>query len=70
MCNKLSGSGYWKDVKKIIGYNNSTPSTIDGVQGSDAIAELFKTKYDELYNSVSYDAYDMNIPRTRLIVKS
>ena len=33
---------------------------IDNVTGGDAIANLFATKYDELYSSVDYDVREMD----------
>ena len=33
---------------------------IDGITGNSCIAELFSKKYNELYNSVSYEEQEMN----------
>ncbi len=59
MSDGLSGSGFWSEVKRIIGHNNSIPNTIDGVQGGEQISNLFQEKYNQLYNSVSYDTQHM-----------
>ena len=55
MYQNLKGTGFWTEVQRIIGYNKTRVNTLDGVQGGDQIAEIFREKYDSLYNSVSYD---------------
>ncbi len=50
---------FWAELKRIIGRSSSLPSTVDDIVGADDIAELFHTKYDSLYNSVSYDTQEM-----------
>ena len=59
MANGLSGTGFWSDVKRTLGHSKSLPNTVDGVQGSENIADLFQQKYNELYNSVGYDTHQM-----------
>ena len=50
----------WKEVKKIKGRNNFSPSHVDGVTGDDEISHMFSNKYQNLYNSVPYDKSEMN----------
>ena len=50
----------WSEVCCIKGRNKFMSSSVDGVVGDDEIAQLFSDKYNHLYNSVSYDVYEMN----------
>jgi hypothetical protein len=50
---------FWKDVKKMKGSQNSVPNKIDDTNGSQNIANLFASKFSQLYNSVSYDHSNM-----------
>jgi len=59
MSEGLSGTGYWPEIKRKKGHTNVVPSTIDSVQGGESIANLFQDKYNQLYNSVSYDKQQM-----------
>ena len=45
----------WNEVKRLKGKNKVLPMSIDGVKGEEDIAKLFASKYDLLYNSVSFD---------------
>ena len=49
------------EVRRIKGRNKFLPSSIDGVVGDEEIAKRFSDKYNQLYNSVSYDIDEMNI---------
>ena len=69
MAKGLSGKGFWSEVKKVIGSSKVLPNNIDGIQGSDNIADLFQNKYKDLYNSVGYDAQQMTILRGQLTKK-
>ena len=51
---------FWKSVKKVNKSNASLPSTVDNVQGTENISNLFAEKYNDLYNSVSYNSEDMS----------
>ena len=59
MAKGLSGTGFWSEVKRTLGHSKSLPNTVDGMQGNEQIASLFKDKYDQLYNSVGYNAQQM-----------
>ena len=59
MYQNLKGTGFWTEVQRIIGYNKTRVNTVAGVQGGDQIAEIFREKYDSLYNSVSHDDRQM-----------
>ena len=50
----------WKEVKKIKGWGNIVPTSIDGLNDENDIAELFSKKYNELYNSVPFDHTEMH----------
>lgn len=49
---------FWTEVKKMRGKGCTLPSNVAGIVGDEAIAELFKDKYDELYNSVGFSEDD------------
>ena len=59
MSEGLAGTGFWSEVKRIIGNKYSVCNTIDSIQGGANIANLFKDKYNQLYNSVSFDTQQM-----------
>ena len=50
----------WAEVKKLNGKGRTCPTTMDGVCGEAAVAEVFAQKYKGLYNSVSYAHDDMS----------
>jgi len=58
MAKGLSGKGFWSEVKKVIGSSKVLPNNIDGIQGSDNIADLFQNKYN--------DAQQMTILRGKI----
>ena len=50
---------FWKEIRKIRCHKNNPPNNVDGVTGESEISNLFASKYKDLYNSVSYDSFDM-----------
>ena len=50
---------FWKKVRSINREDKKLPSSINDISGEENISELFKNKYSELYNSVSYKEQDM-----------
>ena len=57
-CNSMTE--FWKEVKAHRKRKVNYPSTVDGVHGDDGISEIFASKYNELYNVVSYNDVDIN----------
>ena len=58
----LSGNrnrDFWKEVKKIKQTKSTIPKSVDNVSNPQDISNLFADKYNELYNSVSYDEAEM-----------
>ena len=51
-------SDFWRQAKKFRKHNVNYPNDVDGVEGKQAIANLFADKYEQLYNIVSYDQDD------------
>ena len=72
MSESLSGTGFWAEIKRILGYHSSLPNTVDGVQGGSNIADIFQEKYKSLYNCVSYDTHQMAalLKETNLNIKN
>jgi exonuclease III len=56
----------WKEVKSVKGSNSTLSSCIDGVSSSEGIALLFSEKYNQLYNSVSYDTLEMDVLKRKI----
>ena len=54
-----SSRDLWKEVKSMKGANSCVASSIDGLSCSKEIADMFLNKYNDLYNSVSYDSDEM-----------
>ena len=57
---------FWQDVKKLSSSNNVLPSTIEGTTGTQAIANLWKHHYEQIFNCVpsnnnfNYSLEDVN----------
>ena len=51
---------FWQNVKKCRPKKQSLPTTVDDAQNPKNISDLFKTKFDEIYNSISYNEEEMN----------
>lgn len=51
---------FWDEVKRKGAKNSAPPAMVEGVQGSEAICDMFSHKYEQLYNCVSYDENEMN----------
>lgn len=67
-CNKMAEAliqgkpkCFWSEVKKCRPRRSVVPNTVDGVQGENAIADVFARKFENLYNSVPYDCDEMNV---------
>ena len=51
---------FWAEVKKVRSNNaNSCTNVIDDVVGEDDICKLFASKYEDSYQSVSFNEADM-----------
>ena len=65
MASNLKGTGFWPEVRSVIGSNKTRVNLVDEFCGDEEIANLFHDKYAQLYNSVPYDEGDMmNIRQT------
>ena len=49
----------WKEVKKINGRNNTWSRCVDGQSGDSEICNVFRNKYEELYNCVPYNVQEI-----------
>ena len=56
-----SSREFWNEFKRTLGRKSTLPCSVDDTTGVDDIATLFQDKYNELYNSVSYNPRDMDI---------
>ena len=61
-----SSKDFWKEVKKIKGKSSALPNAIDNVSGKEDIGNLFKGKFERLYNSVSYEQTEMDEVKTHM----
>ena len=52
---------FWGKVKWLRPNVSKVPSSVDGVQNNKDISELFKGKFDHLFNCVSYNKDELNI---------
>ena len=62
MAEKLLGNnvtGFWKEVKALNRSNTLLPCTIEGVSGTDNIAELWRQHYSDLFNCVTSDPFNV-----------
>ena len=53
-------SKFWQDIHTFIGKKSILPNNIDGENDSIKIANNFACKYEELYNTVSFNQIEMN----------
>ena len=53
-------SKFWQDIHKFIGKKSISPNNSDGETDSNKIANNFACKYEELYNTVSFNQIEMN----------
>ena len=51
---------FWSEVKKVKCNGSTLPNNVDACSGRVDIANLFKDKYEQLYNTVSYNENDMS----------
>jgi hypothetical protein len=50
---------FWLEAKRIRSKTHSLSGVIDGKHDEESISDLFAAKYQKLYTSVSYEAYEM-----------
>uniref|UniRef100_A0A0P4VXS2 Reverse transcriptase domain-containing protein n=1 Tax=Scylla olivacea TaxID=85551 RepID=A0A0P4VXS2_SCYOL len=55
-----SGRQFWRSVRNKGKQKKKTPKAVDGKHCPKDIADLFKGKFEELYNSTSYDTNEMD----------
>jgi hypothetical protein len=51
--------GFWDEAKRIRNTKRCRGNTVDGVSSPSDIAQLFASKFEDLYTSVPYDGNDM-----------
>jgi hypothetical protein len=56
----------WSEIRRLNSTRSVPPRTIDGQTSSENIAHIFAEKYNHLYNSVSYNARDMEDVRSSI----
>ena len=62
MAEKLLGNnvtGFWKEVRALNRSNTLLPCTVEGVSGTDNIAELWRQHYSDLFNCVTSDPFNV-----------
>ena len=50
----------WEEVRKMSKTNKELPTMMDSLSSIEEITDIFADKYKILYNTVSYDAQDLN----------
>ena len=58
-CSRNASRDFWAEVRNATRKKSSYPSMVDDVVGEKEICDHFRSKYDDLYNSVSYDGNEM-----------
>jgi hypothetical protein len=51
---------FWDEINKIKRKSKQLPDLVEGAQGTKEIGALFASKYDNLFNSVSYDKEELS----------
>ena len=57
---------FWTEVKKTKGGTGSLPSSVDGQQNDEAIAQVFCSKYERLFNSAASSEEEMRRIKERV----
>ena len=60
---------FWKEVKSLRGKSSSLPMSVDGAIGDQDISEVFASKFQTVFNSVSSDADALYITQTQVEAK-
>jgi len=63
MANKLKSNNvvdFWKEVSVPNNYKTSLTCIVDGISGTDPIAELWRQHYGTLFNCIKSDLYKVN----------
>ena len=53
-------------MRRLTSNRCNMPNIVDSAQGDNEICTIFRNKYNDLYNSVSYNNHDMKRVRTEL----
>lgn len=56
----------WNEMRRITNNRCNMPNVVDGAQGDDEINTIFRNKYNDLYNSVSFNIHDMKSVQNEL----
>ena len=59
-------SDFWKEIWKVKGNGDALPTVIDNMSKDEDISDLFANKYDQLYNSVSFEQNNMSILKYKI----
>ena len=59
-------SDFLKEIRKVKGNGDTLPSVIDNMSNDEDISDLFAKKYDQLYNSVSFDQNNMSLLKDQI----
>ena len=51
---------FWSEVRKINGKSHALANVVEGISDAQGIANMFASKFQNLYNSVSYDRVKMD----------
>lgn len=52
-------TGFWKEVRVLNNSKTSSPCTMEGISGTDNIAELWRQHYNTVFNAVKSDGYSV-----------
>ena len=44
MSEGLSGTGFWAEIKQILGHHNTISNSVGGIEGGSNIADMFQEK--------------------------
>lgn len=66
---KNSSRDLWTEVRRVRRNHSSVSSVVDGLSQAEDITEVFATKYQDLYTSVSYDSASMDTLRNEVCAR-
>jgi len=50
---------FWEEMRRLTNNRCNMPNIVNSAQGDNEICTIFRNKYNDLYNSVSYNSQDM-----------
>ncbi len=61
-------TGFWKEVRALNNSKTTLPCTVEGISGTDNIAELWRQHHSIVFNGIQSDAYKVGSVASNALV--